>query len=203
MPVAPRLTASLILAAAMGCGGAAGAAEPGAIATAPPAGSGAPPNAAPASSAPASSAPGSVADQIDAYLKTSPALALPRDAASGVTAGQDGLRKPHGMVDVAVGSNGYRSAFVQSDLPVGKTGTVSIAVGETRFKARGLYDLRGYGGPGDVDRRSVALGLSMGETALDPHDPRCRQMADEGFDARFGGVRPSACLAPQATRTAQ
>src|SRR6185437_7347163 len=56
MPVAPRLTASLILAAALVCGGAAGAAEPGAIATAAPAGSGAPPNAAPASSAPASSA---------------------------------------------------------------------------------------------------------------------------------------------------
>jgi hypothetical protein len=182
MDIAPGLLPSLVLAAALACGGARAAET---VATAP-------------ADAPLN-APPSVAEQIDAYLKTSPALALPKEATDGVTSGDRLPRQAHGVVDVAVGSNGYRSAFVQSELPVGKTGTLSIGVGEIRFKGRGL-GWSGYG-RGAVDRGSLALGLSLGETALDAHDPRCRPSAEEGYDPRLDrrwDGRQAACAPPQA-----
>jgi hypothetical protein len=179
----------LIAAAALACAGASRAAEPEAVATAP--------------------AATSTADQIDAYLRTSPALALPKDGPAGVTTGEE-PRKAHGFVDLSVGSSGYRSAYVQSDLPVGKTGTLSIGVGETRFKGR----VGGYGGYGGAyggrfapggDRQSLALGLSLGGDALDPRDPRCRQSgearSDPRQDPRFEGGR--ACHAAEAPTSPQ
>jgi hypothetical protein len=173
--------------------GAASAAEAEAIATAPPATSGAPPGAAAAS----------VAEQIDTYLKTSPAVALPKDGASGVVSG-DEPRKVHGVVDVAVGTGGYRSAFVQSDIPVGKTGTLSIAVGETRFDGRGRGGYAGYGGYYPGTRQSLGIGLSLGGDAL---DPRCRQIREEGpdlsQDPRLEGGRPRACRGAEAPRPPQ
>jgi hypothetical protein len=168
----------LIAAAALACAGAARSAEPEAVATAP--------------------AATSTADQIDAYLRTSPALALPKDGPAGVTAGEE-PRKAHGFVDLAVGTGGYRSAYVESDLPVGKTGTLSIGVGETRFNGRvGGYS--GYGGPyggryAPGDRQTLALGLNLGGDAAP--DPRCRQSAEDRSDPRqdprFEGGRPRPC----------
>ena len=67
--------ALLFALAALTLTGAARAAEPEAVATAATTGIGAPTG---------TGVPSSVADQIDNYLKTSPALALPKDAASGV-----------------------------------------------------------------------------------------------------------------------
>ena len=180
-----RLTV-LIAAAALTCASAACAAGPEAVATAP--------------------AQSSTADQIDNYLRTSPALALPTDGPAGVTPG-DAPRQAHGFVDLAVGTGGYRSAYVQSDLPVGKTGTLSIGVGETRFNGR----VGGYGGPyggygggpyggrfAPGDRQTLALGLSLGgDAAPDPRDPRCRQSGEERTDLRqdprIEGGRPLAC----------
>jgi hypothetical protein len=181
MDIPRRTLAALILTiliagAALAATGAARAAEPEAVATAP--------------------AGPSVADQIDAYLKTSPALALPKDGPNGVTSGEE-PRQVHGVVDIAVGSNGYRSAYVRSDLPVGKTGALSIAVGESRFKGRGNYG--GYGGRfGGADRQSLGLALSLGgDAALDPRDPRCRRSGEErpslASDPRFEGGGPRAC----------
>ena len=169
--------AGLTLAAAL-AGSAARAADPEPLATAPAATTGAPP---------------SVAQQIDDYLKTSPAVTLPRDSASGVTSG-DEPRRIHGTVDVAVGSGGYRSAFVRSDLPVGKTGTVSIAVGESHFDgARGRFP-PGYGAGG---RQTLGLDLALGDAALDPRDPRCRRPREDGpdlrDDPRFEGGRRRLC----------
>ena len=121
----------------------------------------------------------SVAAQIDDYLKTSPAIALPKDTASGITPGEEEPRKVHGVVDVAVGTHGYRSAYVRSDFPVGKTGTLSIAVEDTQFKGRfgGYgYGYGGYGGYGNQPYRSqnLALGLAFGGAAQDGADGRCR-----------------------------
>jgi hypothetical protein len=192
MDIARRLLPALIAVASLASAGAPRAAEPEAMATAPPAASGP-----------------SVADQIDTYLKTSPAAALPKDGVTGVTSGEE-PRKAHGMVDVAVGSNGYRSAYVQSDLPVGKTGTLSIGVGETRFNGRGYYG--GYGGGyggayggrfGPGDHQSLALGLRLGgDAALDPQDPRCRQTGEDRpdlrSDPRFESGRPRPCPAAEA-----
>jgi hypothetical protein len=121
----------------------------------------------------------SVAAQIDEYLKTSPAIALPRDDASGITSG-DEPRKVHGVVEVAVGNHGYRSAYVRSDFPVGKTGTLSIAVQDTRFNGRvGPYGYGGYGyggyGSEPYRNQSVALGLAFGGAGRDS-DGRCRDV---------------------------
>jgi hypothetical protein len=162
----------LVLAAlaALALAGSARAGDPEAVTTAPPA---------------TVAAPTNVADQIDAYLKSSPALALPKDGPSGVTTA-DAPRTAHGFVDVTAGSNGYRSAFVESDLPVGKTGTLSIAVGQTQFKGR--YGDR-YAGEG---RQSFGLGLAL-TGAADPASLACRQAAGPGsamFDPRLSDTRP-------------
>jgi hypothetical protein len=72
-----------------------------------------------------------VADQIDLYLKTSPALETePADALAGIVGRQE--RKIHGEVSVGVGTGGYRSLYARADMPVGETGRLSIAVQETR-----------------------------------------------------------------------
>ena len=105
-----------------------------------------------------------VGAQIDEYLRTSPAIALPKDNAGGITSSTDEPRQVHGVVDVAVGSHGYRSAYVRSDFPLGKTGTLSVAVEDTQFKGRfGGYGY-GYGGYGDQTFRNqnVAVGLAFG-----------------------------------------
>lgn len=126
----------------------------------------------------------SVAAQIDDYLKTSPAIALPKDGNAGITSSAaDEPRQVHGVVDVAVGSHGYRSAYVRSDFPVGKTGTLSIAVQDSQFNGRvGPYGYggygyggRGYGGYGNqtYQNQSLALGLAFGG-AQGSGDPRCR-----------------------------
>ena len=119
----------------------------------------------------------SAAAQIDEYLKTSPAVALPKEGAVGITSGADEPRKVHGVVDVAIGNHGYRSAYVRSDFPVGKTGTLSVAVQDTQFNGRvGPYGY-GYGGYGNQTYRNqnVALGLAFGGAAQDP-DGRCRDV---------------------------
>jgi len=153
-----RLLTSALLAAALTTP--ALAADPEAVATAPAAG-----------------APPTVAQQVDDYLKTSPALALPTEGARGVTSG-DEPRKAHGMFDVSVGSGGYRSAYVASEIPIGKAGTATIAVGETRFGSR--FGGRIYPYPG----QSLGLGLNFAG-GLDSSDCRRLRAGDTGSDVRF------------------
>ena len=122
-------------------------------------------------------APG-VAAQIDEYLKTSPAIELPKERAVGITPGADAPRQVHGVVDVEVGSHGYRSAYVRSDFPVGKTGTLSIAVQDTRFRDRGGYDYGEYGGYGTG--QNVGVGLAFGGAARGDADRRCDSVRGDG-----------------------
>lgn len=148
----------------------------------------------PAAAQPAAADPG-VAAQIDDYLKTSPAIELPRDGgATGITSSEE-PRKVHGVVDVAVGTHGYRSAYVRSDFPVGKTGTLSIAVEDSQFKGRGGYGYGyGYGGYGGgygdqtYRNQNLALGLAFGGAAQGG-DPRCRDsgMARHRIDPMLMG----------------
>jgi hypothetical protein len=118
------------------------------------------------------------AEQIDNYLKTSPAARLPAEGAAGVTAGE-APRKVHGEVEIAVGTGGYRSAYARADLPVGKTGTLSVAVQEGRHAGRF--------GPGGY--QDLSLGFAMGEAAA--ADGRCRDPRTGEFVGRpmtrFGG----------------
>lgn len=123
----------------------------------------------------------SVAAQIDEYLKTSPAIELPKQGAVGITPGEEEPRKVHGVVDVAVGTHGYRSAYVRSDFPVGKTGTLSIAVQDSQFKGRGGYGYGGHGGYGGPSGgQNVAVGLAFGGAAQDDGDRRCNSVAGDG-----------------------
>ncbi|WP_309604113.1 hypothetical protein [Phenylobacterium sp.] len=122
-----------------------------------------------------------IADQIDTYLKTSPAV-LPRPDTLGVTTGTE-PRTVHGVVDVAVGTGGYRSAYLRADLPIGASSTLSVAVRETRSDGRF----------GPRQQQDLGLSLAFGEgDGLDPADPRCRPALDPTFggqvDPRRGEV---------------
>jgi len=168
--IASRLMPFVILVAAFAAP--ALAADPEAVATA--SGAGAPPT---------------VAQQIDDYLKTSPALALPKDDTGGVTSGAE-PRKIHGMFDVSAGTGGYRSAYVAGEIPIGKTGTATISVGETHFGNRFGGRLYPYGS------QTLGLGLSF-DAALDPSDCRRAQAGEAGpdlrFDPRIEGGRQRPC----------
>jgi hypothetical protein len=97
---------------------------------------------APVATAQPGSPPTSTAEQIDAFIKSSPAREARRaeDAvADGVVPGED--RKPHGEVGVAVGTGGYRSVYGRTEIPVGKNGRVSLAFEDTK----GGYGYGGYG----------------------------------------------------------
>ena len=96
------------------------------------------------------------AEQIDAYLKTSPTLdAKAPGEVHGVVARDD--RKVHGVVSVGVGTGGYRSVYVETDMPVGVNGRVRLAFEDTKG-ARGYpYRLHGPGPLGMVDRQRCDL----------------------------------------------
>jgi len=108
-------------------------------------------------------APPSVADQIDAYLKTSPALEV-RDGqdVDGVVPRED--RKVHGVVSVGVGTGGYRSVYMQAEAPLGDNGRVSLAFEDTRFGRShgrvyrgGAFEPGSLGLPGVADRQRCDL----------------------------------------------
>jgi hypothetical protein len=171
MTLARRLLPAMALAAVFAVSGSALAAESEIVATAattsaPPSASVIPPTAATTGASP------SVADQIDTYLKTSPAAKLPSDGAAGVTPGSE-PRQVHGVVDVSVGTGGYRSAYVRSDIPIGQNGTASISFGETQFGNRFGGRYGGQFAPGS--RQSFGIGLRFDDAALDPSSLRCRQ----------------------------
>ena len=87
------------------------------------------------------------AEQIDDYLRSSPALA------DGETGPDDGLPLDtgvHGEVSVGVGTHGYREVYVRAETPIGTRGRLSVAVGETR--GRGLV---GPCGPVELDGPEV------------------------------------------------
>jgi hypothetical protein len=204
MTLLRRLLPALALAGFVAASGLALAAEPEVVTTAatnsaPPTATETAPTA--ATAAATTGAPSSVADQIDAYLKSSPAAKLPSDGAAGVTSGSE-PRKVHGEVDVSVGTGGYRSAYVRSDIPIGQNGTASISFGETQFNSRFGGRYGGQFAPGS--RQSFALGLRFDDAALDPSSLRCRQAGvDDGFgvarDPRIDGERLGSCPGPRAS----
>jgi hypothetical protein len=130
--------------------------------------------------------PSSVAQQIDDFIHAAPVTQLPPDAASGVVAGgADEPRKVHGVVDVSVGNHGYRSGYVRSDLPIGKTGTLSIAVGETQFNGRASpYGYRYGNGGGSYTSQTLAIGLALGQNSAPSGEGRCRSAWND--NSRFG-----------------
>jgi hypothetical protein len=117
---------------------------------------------------------------------------LPTDAAPGVTAGADD-RKVHGMVEASVGSGGYRSLYLQSEMPIGKTGTLSVAIQQSQGRGYGGYGFGGYGyggygygGYGRGSRQSIGIGLDF-SNARDGDGNRC----DDRDEARRYRLDPA------------
>ena len=105
---------------------------------------------------PTATAPSDVGDQIAAYLRDSPVAQLPADGAPDAASERPLDRRPHGMVEVGVGSHGYRSVYMETEVPLGEDGRLSVAIGQSqgglpRYYRRGpgldgRYDLGGrYG----------------------------------------------------------
>lgn len=108
----------------------------------------------PPAEAPTATAPTDVADQIAAYLRDSPAASLPADAPR-TTSEQPLDRRPHGVFEVGVGSHGYRSVYLQTEVPLGEKGRLSVAIGESRGRApRIVHGAPGTYGPYDFGVRS-------------------------------------------------
>lgn len=104
-------------------------------------------------------APMTTDEQIAAFLRASPTT--PWQAAERLDALSDApVREIHGEAGVAVGTGGFRSAYVQSDIPVGRNGTLSLFVQQTQGRGHGY----GYGnsfGSGGPSGRSLGLSLDL------------------------------------------
>jgi hypothetical protein len=79
----------------------------------------------------------SVADQIDHYLKTSPAAVREADDVRAAIMRDD--RRPHGEIAVGLGTRGYRSFYARTEIPIGEDGRLSLAIGQNRFADRGAW----------------------------------------------------------------
>lgn len=100
------------------------------------------------------------AEQIDAFIRTSPAVTLDAPGDVDGVVGRDD-RKVHGVVEVGVGTGGYRSVYVRTDIPVGESGRVSLAFEDSKGRY-GLYPHHAYrGGPlgvrSPIDRQRCDL----------------------------------------------
>lgn len=99
---------------------------------------------------PPAEAASTTAAQIDDFIRTSPAAE--RDAAPLA----EEPRRIHGEVSVGAGSHGYRSVAAQAVIPVGKTGSVGIAVERSQ-------------GPGYLHPCEVAGGPYPGDCRVSPN----------------------------------
>lgn len=122
---------------------------------------------------PAPAAPITVGEQIDRFLRETP---NPSWSLLQVLAavGEAPARSPQGEVGVAVGSGGYRSAYVSSMFPIGRNGVLSLSVGESRGGRGHGYLGGGYGLYG-----STPFGLGAGRDFS-----TCRQSGGSRTSAR-------------------
>lgn len=82
------------------------------------------------------------ARQVDDWIARSPAAQVKdRDVLSGLAATD---RQVHGEVGLAIGTNGYRSAYVTSVVPLGDSGSLMMSLGQEK---NGYYRY-GYDGFG-------------------------------------------------------
>jgi len=79
----------------------------------------------------ADSKPLTTDEQIKAWVADAPRLN--REPLAGQADGAPAPRQVHGSAGVAVGSNGYSSAYVSSLIPVGKDSTLGIAVAQSNW----------------------------------------------------------------------
>jgi hypothetical protein len=101
----------------------------------------------PMSTAGAGSAPPAsteTAAQIEQWIADSPTARPEPDLPLA-----NGPRKIHGEVGVSVGTGGYRSGYVITHIPIGETGSATIALSKTDHGDRVRYGPIGYG-PADT-----------------------------------------------------
>ena len=106
-----------------------------------------------------------VAAQISDYIRES----AQADAAEGANtiAPPARDRAVHGEAGFSVGTGGYRSAYGVAVMPVGKNGTATVGISDTRYgKSR-------WGGRGG-DSKSLYLALDLSGAAKEPAD-RCER----------------------------
>lgn len=120
----------------------------------------------------------STAQQIDDFIRSAPAVdAQAQGEVDGVVPRDD--RKVHGVVEVGVGTGGYRSVYVRTDMPLGESGHLSLAFEDTNYGRHAPYRYH-RGGPlglsGPVDRQRCDLEEMSAARPLDvlggPHG-RC------------------------------
>jgi len=92
------------------------------------------------------------ARQIERWLAESPAA---REQEEGVLSGLVGEpdRKIHGEVGMAIGTGGYRSAYISSVMPLGENGTLALSIGQEKNGFRPY----GYGFYGPAYGRGTGL----------------------------------------------
>lgn len=119
----------------------------------------------------------STAQQIDDFIRSSPVVdTRAADEVDGVIARD---RKAHGVVEVGVGTGGYRSVYMRTDVPVGENGRLSLAFEDTKYGRHAPYRYD-RGGPlgfsGPIDRQRCDLEEMSAARPLDvlggPHG-RC------------------------------
>jgi len=123
--------------------------------------------------------------QIQQWIAQAKPVDLDEPGADGVVV-REAPRKVHGEAGVAVGTGGYRSAYVASLFPIGESGTLGIAVSETRMGSAGRFAGPAYGYGGST-RQSVAMSLALGEAATG--EAACR-LAGYGYGASGFGPPP-------------
>lgn len=96
-----------------------------------------------AGSAPPSTDATTTAAQIERWIATSPVD--DQEADESLPGGAKEPRKIHGEVGVGVGTGGYRSGYVITHIPIGETGSATIAFGQTDY---GKRMVPAYGYPG-------------------------------------------------------
>ena len=120
----------------------------------------------------------STAQQIDDFIHSSPAVDATAAGEVDRVVARD-ARKVHGVVEVGVGTGGYRSVYVRTDMPVGENGRLSLAFEDTKYGRHAPYrdyrdGPRGLSGP--VDRQRCDLEEMSAPRPLDtlggPHG-RC------------------------------
>jgi hypothetical protein len=97
-------------------------------------------------------------------------------------------RQIHGEVGAAMGSNGYREAYVTSEIPLGSDGALGVAVDEAAVKLRNGPTLR---------RQSLAVSLDLGQPANAPGCvpvPESAGPSEPLWATRLRGAPAPACM---------
>ena len=93
--------------------------------------------------------------QIAAWTQTPDAAAADGANKAGIVEIQP--RQIHGEAGVSIGSNGYRSGYIATDIPIGKDSDLGIAVGESQIKPKHF---------GTQTDKSLAISLNIGSGDL-------------------------------------